>query len=150
MTFWSSITGAIQTDEQWVVAEIAKGWADIQTFGQTIQMDVKAVETWIASNHAGIISLFQGALTGLEAIGSAIPMAAPEVAAATLAIDAATAAVDTLSKHVLSGTTPISTVMNTYHAVKDAQTAVTAVLKAGTAPPASLPEAAHLTPVIVK
>jgi hypothetical protein len=147
MSLWSTITGAVKKDEQWVVAEIAKAWKDIENLGQSLQMDVKGVESWITAHHLDIVNLLQGALTDLRAVGTILPVSAPVVAGATLAVDAATAAVDALSKSVLSGTTPISSIVNTYHAVKDAQTAVTSVLKTGTTAPASVPEVAHQTPV---
>lgn len=148
MSFWTTLTGTIQKDEQWVVSEIAKAWADIQAVGQTIQMDVNNVQKWIAAHHLDIVNLLQGALAGFQAVGVVLPAVAPEVAAATVAVDAATAAVDSLSKSVLSGVTPISTIVNTYHAVKDAQTAVNAVLKTGTSAPAAVAAEAHSTPVV--
>jgi hypothetical protein len=138
MSFASAVA-AVEADigkgEQWVVSEIAKGWQALQTAEQTAALDVESLFAWIGAHQQDILTLFQGVLTDLIAIGSIIPQAAPVVATATTAIDAATAAVDVLSQGITAGSTPLSTVANAYQSVKNAQTAVNAVLKAGTSQP---------------
>ncbi len=136
-TFLQRLEAVIAKDEQWVVNEIAKGWHALQQAEETIQVDVQNIFHWISAHQADILSLFKGALTDLAAIGSVFPQSAPALAVATTAIDAATAAVDVLAKGIQIGSTPLSTVANAYHAVKDAQSAVNAVLKQVTAKPAS-------------
>lgn len=127
----------VKKDEQWVAAELAKGWKLLQTVGHTIDVDIQGIFSWISSNHLAITNTLQGALSAFQTVGSIIPGAAPAVVAATAAVDAATVAVDVLSKAVVAGNTPLSTAVNAYHAVKDASTAVNAVLKQGTSKPAS-------------
>jgi len=137
MSFLSNIESVLQKDEQWVVNEIAKGWQALQNAEQTIQVDVLSIFQWVQAHQQDILTLFQGVLGDLAAIGSVIPQTAPAVAAATTAIDAATAAVDVLSAGINKGSTPLSTVANAYQAVKNAQNAVNGVLKQGTSQPAA-------------
>lgn len=137
----SSFVAKVEADlgkgEQWVVSEIAKGWQALQSAEQTAAVDVQSLFAWISAHHQDVLALFSGVLTDLAAIGSVIPQTAPAVAVATTAVDAATAAIDVLSKGITAGSTPLSTIANAYHSVKDAQVAVTAVLKQGTAKPAA-------------
>jgi hypothetical protein len=145
--FWATLSGNIKKDEEWVVAEINKGWAFLQAAEQTIQMDVHNVQAWLQAHHLDITNLLKGVLEGFQVAGVIAPGLAPAVGAATLAVDAATAAIDSLSASVLAGSTPMSSIVNTYHAVKDAQTAVAAVLKTGTAKPDTITPAVAATPV---
>ena len=135
MSWWTNFTKAVQKDEQWVVKEIAQGWTAIKAEAHKIEVDVLGVFDWIQKHQVAIETVFKGVLNDLAVVGSLLPQTAPVVAAATTAIDAATAAIDILSKGIQAGATPLSTVTNAYHAVKDAQTAVNAVLKAGTTKP---------------
>jgi len=138
MTTWawlSNFEAAALKDEQWVVNEIAVGWQTLQKAEQTVAVDVQNIFAWLQAHHADILALFQGVLSGAAAIGSLLPQTAPAVSVATTAIDAATAAIDQLSKGITAGTTPLSTITNAYHVVKDAQTAVNNVLKVATAKP---------------
>lgn len=137
MSLLANLEALIQKDEQWVVAEIAKGWQALQTAEQTAAIDIENLFKWISTHQQDILNLFQGVLSDLATVGSIIPQAAPIIATATTAIDAATAAVDVLSKGVTAGSTPLSTIANAYHAVKTAQTAVTGVLKQATTKPAA-------------
>ncbi len=137
MTWWTNLWTAVEKDEKWVVSELAKGWQLLQTVGHTLDVDIQGVFGWISTNHLAITNGFKGALSALAAVGAVIPQSAPAVIAATLAIDAATAAVDSLSKAIVAGNTPLSTAVNAYHAVKDAETAVTSVLKQATTKPTS-------------
>ena len=136
MSFLKNIGKTIVKDEQWLVSEIAKGWAAIQAEAHKIEIDVLGIFNWISAHHQSIQAVFTGVLNDLAIVGAILPQTAPVVATATTAIDAATAAIDILSKGIQQGTTPLSTVANAYHAVKDAQTAVNAVLKQGTTKPA--------------
>jgi hypothetical protein len=147
--FWATFGANVKKDEQWVVAEITKGWTLLQNAEKTIQVDVKNLQAWIQSHHLSITNLLKGILEGFQVAGVIAPGLAPAVGAATLAVDAATAAIDALSSSVLAGSTPLSSIVNTYHAVKDAQTAVNAVLKTGTAQPATItPEVVAAKPVV--
>ncbi len=136
MNWWTDLTTQVVKDEKWVATELARGWQLLQTVGHTIDVDIQGVFTWISVNHLAITNTLQGALSAFQVVGS-ITGNAPAVIAATVAVDAATAAVDALSKAVVAGSTPLSTAVNAYHAVKDAETAVTTVLKAGTTKPAA-------------
>lgn len=122
-------------DEQWVISEITKGWQLLQNVGHTAEVDIENIFTWVQTHQSSIIAILQKALSAAGMIGLAIPQAAPAVAAATVAIDAATVAVDTLSKAVVAGSTPLSTAVNAYHAVKAAQSAVNTVITQATAKP---------------
>lgn len=135
--FFAKLFTTVKKDEQWLVSEIAKGWAAIKAEAHKIEVDVLGVFNWIQAHHTAIIGVFQGVLHDLALVGEIIPTTAPYVVAATQAIDAATAAVDVLSKGIQQGVTPLSTVANAYHAVKDAQTAVNNVLKQGTTKPST-------------
>lgn len=146
-SFLQNLEAGFQKDEQWVINEITKGWQLLQSVGHTADVDIQAIFTWIQTHHSSILAVFQGALTAAATIGSILPGGAPAVATATLAIDAATAAIDSLSKTVVAGSTPLSTVVNAYHAVKDAQTAANAVIKqATTKPPVVKPVPAPAKP----
>ena len=134
LTFWNTI----QKDEQWVVNEIAKGWAALQKAEQTVATDVTGVFAWITAHHQDILNLFTSVLKDLAVVGVIMPSSNTLVSGATLAIDAATAAIDSLAHGIQTGNTPLSTLSNAYHAVKDAQTAVTQVLKKGTSAPATI------------
>lgn len=137
MSFLSDIEAKFQITEQKVATAIAQAWQDLQTAEQVVVADLEGIVTWIQQHQQDILALFQGFLTDAAAIGSVIPQAAPEVAAATTAIDAATAAVNVLAQGFAAGATPVSTIANAYQTVKSAQNAVNTVLKQGTSQPAS-------------
>ena len=139
MSWLSDFEATFQKDEQWVVAEIAKGWQALQAAEQTAVVDVQNVVGWIQAHQQQILTLFQGVLADAAVIGSIIPQAAPAVQAATIAIDAATAAIDVAAKGVTAGSTPLSTLANAYQLGKDAASAVNTVLKQATAKPATAP-----------
>ncbi len=134
-SLWTRWWSGVQKDEQWVVTEIAKGWAALQKETKTAETDLLGIFNWISAHQVGITNTFKGVLEGLAVVGAAVPQTAPAVATATIAIDAATAAIDALSKGIQQGSTPLSTAVNAYHAVKQAQTAVNAVLVQATAKP---------------
>lgn len=134
-SFVAKLEADIGKGEQWVVKEIAQGWNALQKAEKTVEVDVESVFAWLQAHHADILALFQGALTDLSKIGGIFPQGSAVVASATLAIDAATAAIDVLSKGITQGTTPLSTITNAYQSVKTAQNAVNTVLKHGTAEP---------------
>lgn len=137
MNWFTDLENRVVKDEEWVIGEITKGWAAIQSGLHQAEIDVLGVFSWLNTNHSQILGVFTTALTDLAAVGSIIPQTAPYVQTATKMIDAATAAVDLLSKGIQKGTTPLSTIANAYHAVKDAQSAVNIVLKAKTAAPSA-------------
>lgn len=138
MSWLSDLEAEVEIGEQQIATALAKAWQELQSAETVVVDDIAAIFTWIKNNQASILSLFQGFLTDATAIGSVIPGIAPEVTAATTAIDAATAAVDVLSQGYRAGSTPLSTIVNAYQSVKTAQNAVNAVLKQGTSQPANV------------
>ena len=139
MSWLTNLENTFVKDETWVVSELAKGWAALQADETTAETDILGIFSWLNTYHSQIISVASTALNGLATIGALIPQTAPMVATATTAIDAATAAIDVLSKGIQKGSTPLSTAVNAYHAVKTAQSAVNVVLKAKTAAPVPAP-----------
>ena len=137
MSWLTDLEGDFEITEQKIATALAKAWTELQSAETIVVDDIAAIFNWIQTNQSGILSLFQGFLTDAAAIGSVIPQIAPEVAVATTAVDAATAAVDILAKGYAAGSTPLSTIVNAYAAVKTASSAVNTVLKAGTAQPAT-------------
>jgi hypothetical protein len=137
MSWLSDLEGDIEIGEQQIATALAKAWTELQSAETVVVDNIAAIFTWIKNNQTSLLSLFQGFLTDAAAIGSVIPGIAPEVTAATTAIDAATAAVDVLSQGYSAGSTPLSTIVNAYGAVKNAQSAVNTVLEAGTSQPAN-------------
>lgn len=137
----SSFVAAVENDFQ--IAErdvwnfILKAQSELQAGEQKAVQIIDGGFAWIQAHQQDILTTFQAFLTDAAAIGSVIPETAPEVAVATTAIDAATAAVDILSKGITNGSTPISTFANAYSQVKAAASAVSTVIKSGTAPAAS-------------
>ena len=130
----------VQTTEAWVVNEIAKGWHLLQTVGHTVQVDILAIFQWIQSHQVQIIAALKnamGAITMVSALATPGGTAAAAVNVALTAINAATAATNVLGKAIVSGTTPLSTAVDAFHAVKSAQSAVNDVIKAATAQPAT-------------
>jgi len=137
MSWLTTLEGKVELTEQEVATALAKAWSELQSAETVIVDDIAAIFAWIKNNQASILALFQGFLTDAAVIGSVIPGIGPEVTAATTAIDAATVAVDVLSKGYAAGSTPLSSIANAYGAVKTAANAVNTVLKAGTAKPAA-------------
>lgn len=133
--FVTKVEAGFQYDEQWLVAEVNKAIHEVETVGYAIQIDIENVFKVITSHAGDIQKVLQSALQGIELLGSLIPSAGSAVTAATVAVDAMTAAIDALSKHVVTGTTPVSTIVNAVHAVQDAKSAVAAVVKAATPKP---------------
>jgi hypothetical protein len=135
-SIWANLGVVLQKDEQWVVKEIAVGWALLDNAEKTVEVDVLNVFKWIQSHQLAIETTLKGVLGDLALIGSLVPATAPVVMVAVGAIDAATAAIDVLAKGINQGTTPLSTIANAYQQVKAAQTAVNGVLQHATAPKA--------------
>lgn len=137
MSLLSDIEAKFELTEQKVATAIAQAWKDLQTVENVVVADLEGIVQWIQQHQQAILGLFQGFLTDAAAIGAIIPQTAPEVAAATTAINAATAAVNVLAQGFQTGATPVSTIANAYQAVKNAQSAVNAVLTQGTSKPAA-------------
>jgi len=132
------LTTTIQKDEQWVVNEISKGWKLFESVGHTIDVDIKAIFQYIWTHQQQIVANLHNALMAITTVGELIPATAPAAAlvqGALTAINAATAATNVLGHAVVAGSAPLSTAVNAFHALKDAQTAVNAVIKQATAPP---------------
>ena len=129
---------AIQKDETWVVNEINKGWQLLESVGHTMDVDIQNIFKYIAAHQQQIVAGLHNALTAITTVGALVPGTSPAAAIITgalTAINAATAATNVLGQAVVAGTTPLSTAVNAFHALKDAQTAVNAVVKQATAKP---------------
>jgi hypothetical protein len=139
MSWFTDIFVKVQKDEQWVIAEIAKGWHALETAEQKVVMDAEGVLTYIQTHQAAILATLKVVLTDLAVVGAFIPHSAPIVGVATLAIDASTAAIDALSKAVIDKSTAVSELTTlasaSYVAFKGAQSAVNTVLAAKAASP---------------
>lgn len=134
-TDWvTSVEAKFQVTEEWIVAQITTAWQKVEAGEAWVDTELTQIDTWLNSNHAGAISLLTGVLQGLQLAGLPVPAPAAE---ATVAVDAATAALDQLAAGLKAGSTPVSTVSNAYQAVKSAQNAVNVVLKSATAKPAA-------------
>jgi hypothetical protein len=129
---------AIQRDEAWVVAEINKGWQLLESVGHTVDVDIKGIFQYIATHQQQIVGYLHSALSAMTTVGLLFPATSPAAAVvqtALTAINAATAATNVLGQAVVSGSTPLATAVDAFHALKDAQTAVNAVVKQATAKP---------------
>jgi hypothetical protein len=147
--WFKNLEATVVTDEQWVVNEIKKGWAALQSAEQTIVVDVNSILSWIQKNQAALQADIKIALEALVGLSAVVPAAAPAALAATIALDATEAAIDALAKHVVDGTTPMSAIVTAYQAGKDAANAVSDVLKVAASKPSTISDAAALQPVPV-
>jgi hypothetical protein len=136
--FFTRLEAGFAKDEKWVVAEITRGWQLLGSVGHTLAVDIAGIFAWIQAHQASLLGTFSEALQALGILGVAIPGGGPAVSAAITAINVATAAVNVLGKAIIDGSTPLSTAVSAYHAVKDAQSSVNAVIKASTAVPAAV------------
>lgn len=128
MSWLSDLEAQFAVDEQWVVTQINKAWAEVQKVESWVDTELTTISGWIAAHLQD--------LTALGSVAAAlVPMAGPEIAAAETALAAAGAAATALANNLKAGSTPASTVSNAYTAVKAAQTAVNAVLSAAAAKP---------------
>ncbi len=144
MSWLSNLESVIQKDEQWVVGEIRKGWALVQSAEHQAEIDVLNIFHWISAHQGDILNLMHNVLTDIQVAASAasvvfpqygIPIAAA-VAAANKDVQAAAAAVNVLAQGIAKGSTPMSTVVSAYQKTKDAASAVNSVLKNATTQPA--------------
>jgi hypothetical protein len=147
--WFKNLEAAVVTDEQWVVNEIKKGWAALESAGQTIVVDVNAILSWLQKNQGMLQADTKIALEALVGISAVVPAAGPAAAAVTIALDVAEAAIDALAKHVIDGTTPMSAIVSGYQTYKDATNAVSTVLKVATTKPTTITAAAAAQPVPV-
>lgn len=132
------LNAAIQKDEAWVVSEINKGWQLLESVGHTIEVDIEGIFSYISTHQQQILANLHSALVFLAPLETVVAGSSPAgaiVSAALTAINAATAATNVLGKAVVAGNTPLSTAVNAFHALKDAQTAVNAVVKQATSKP---------------
>src|SRR5271154_5945762 len=111
MSFFTTIVNDFTVTEQWVVTQINAAWAEEQKVQSWVDSEVTSISTWLNSHQTALLALFTEAAV-------LVPSAAPEIAAAQLALDAATAAADTLSKNLIAGTTPVSVISSAYTAAK--------------------------------
>jgi hypothetical protein len=144
MSILSTIEGVLpiaQKTEQWVVAEIAKGWADLETGAKDAVIDVKGLFDYIASHQTAIDTTAQAILGDVSLAATLVGH--PEVAATATAVAASADAITALAANIDKGSVPLPDIVSTLHTVKDAQTAVNALVKTATAKPA--PKAAAPT-----
>lgn len=149
MTWLTNLFTTVKKDEAWVVAEIRKGLALVQSVEHTAQVDVEGIFTWIQQHQLGIENLAQKALTDIQlgatiASGIVPQYAAPIAAAAAIAntaIQAGAVAVNKLAVGIQNNSTPMSTLVGAYVTTKSAADAVSALLKTATTP-ATVPAAA--------
>lgn len=143
MSFFSNLYDIIQKDEQWVVTELQKAISEAKAGAAVLTADINGVTGWIKAHQAQLQSIMTIALQGV-ALAGGVPQLAPLIPVATTALDAAEVGIDALSKSVLAQTPSndlATTATNTYHAVIDARTAVTSVLKAATSSGTAAPSA---------
>lgn len=139
----SALSGVFAPTEKHIVEELSAAWKKLMDGAHTVEMDIHGVTTWVQQHHTQIQAIYTVAL---EALSFVSPASVPVVQTATAAIDLATKKIDALTNGLQSGSVTHSTVVDTYHAVKDAQTAVNAVLKHATsAAPGAAPHVAVAT-----
>lgn len=134
---------AIQKDEQWVINEIRKGWAAVQNAEQKAEIDVLNIFHWIQSHQMDALNLMHTVLIDIQTAATAASAIVPQYAVpvatavgiANTAVQAASAAINTLAHGIQQGSTPMSTLVNAYTATKATANAVNDVLKAAAASP---------------
>lgn len=131
MSWWSTV----QKDEQWVVAEIANGWKALERDAEKAVIDIKGIFDYVASHQNQIDSTAKAILGDVSVIAALAGH--PEVGAAAAAIGVSAEAVVGLAANINKGSVPLSTAVDALHKVKDAQTAVNALVKRATAKPGS-------------
>jgi hypothetical protein len=135
------LNNSIQKDEAWVVNEINKGWQLLESVGHTIDLDIQGIFHYVSTHQQQIVGYLHNALSALTTVGLMFPATSPAAAivqTALTAINAATAATNVLGQAIVAGSTPLSTAVNAFHALKDAQTAVNAVIKHATSKPGTI------------
>ncbi len=133
MSFWSGV----QKDEKWVVAELAKGWADLEKGAEKAVIDVKGLFDYIASHQTQIDQTAQAILGDVNVIAALAGH--PEVGVAAAAIGASAQAITALAANIDKGSVPIGDVVAALHTVKDSQSAVNDLVKRATAKPTPPP-----------
>jgi len=143
MSILSTIEGVFpsaQKTEQWVVAEISKGWAALETGAKDAVIDIKSLFDYIASHQTQIDQTAQ-AILGDVSLAAAL-VGHPEVGATATAVAASAAAITALAANIDKGSVPLPDVVSALHTVKDAQSAVNALVKTATTKPAPKSKAA--------
>jgi hypothetical protein len=136
MSILSTIEGALpglQKTEQWVVAEIAKGWAALEAGAKEAVIDVKALFDYIATHQTQIDTTAQAILGDVSLAATLVGH--PEVGAAATAIGVSAKAITDLAANIDKGSVPLGDVVSALHTVKDSQSAVNALVKRATAQP---------------
>jgi hypothetical protein len=101
-------------------------------------VDIQGIFQYISTHQQQILANLHNALAAVSTLGVLVPGAGPiaeVVQSALVAINAATAATNVLGSAIVAGPTPLSTAVNAFHSLKDAQTAVNAVVKMATTKP---------------
>ncbi len=123
----------VQKDEQWVVSEVAKGWAALDKGVAHATIDIKGLFDYVAQHQTQIDGIAQTLLSDVNVIAALAGQ--PEVAATATAIGASAQIITNLAANMDKGSVPLSQVVDALHAVKDSQTAVNALVKRATARP---------------
>ncbi len=123
----------VQKDEQWVVSEVAKGWAALDKGVAHTAIDIKGLFDYVAQHQTQIDGIAQTLLSDVNVIAALAGQ--PEVAATATAIGASAQIITNLAANMDKGSVPLSQVVDALHAVKDSQTAVNALVKRATARP---------------
>lgn len=134
MSFFNNLYNILQKDEQWVVTELQKVWVEAQAGAKVLTSDINGIFSWVKAHQSQLQSIMTVALQGV-ALAGGVPQLAPLIPVATTALDAAEVTIDALAKSVAASSPSAdlaTAATNTYHAVIDARTAVTQVLKAAT------------------
>lgn len=129
----SSFFGVVQKDEKWVIAEVQKGWAEIQSGVKTATVDLKGIFDYIAAHQTQIDQTAQAILGDVSMVAALAGH--PEVGAVAATVSASAQAITNLAAGIDKGTVPLSGVVSALHGVKDAQSAVNALVKLATAAP---------------
>ena len=119
--------------EQWVVAEVQKGWAALEAGAKAVEIDIKGLFDYVAAHQTQIDSTAQAILGDVSMVAALAGH--PEVGATAAAIGASAQAITALAANMDKGAVPLHDIVNALHTVKDAQTAVNSLVKVATAPP---------------
>ena len=130
MSFWSSV----QKDEKWVIAEVSKGWAALESGAKTAVIDIKGLFDYVAAHQTQIDTTAQAILSDVSLLASLAGH--PEVGAVAATVAASAQAITALAANVDKGSVPLGDVVSALHTVKDAQTAVNSLVKVATTKPA--------------
>jgi hypothetical protein len=144
MSILSTIEGILpsgQRTEQWVVAEIKKGWAALETGAHDAVIDIKGLFDYVAAHQTQIDGTAQAILGDVSLAATLVGH--PEVGAVAATVATSAAAITALAANIDKGSVPLPDVVDALHKVKDAQSAVNALVKTATSKPKAAASPAH-------